>query len=163
MVENHAEGDSVWLCVDFLVVLFSWSYRVFSTYVLILQFVIINHSIRIGNYCERRGSMSCCTVDILSKATCNCMGKGPKMDGWETAFLSFWDTAYFQGRTCCEFPGRGKLSNWHNNLYQPQTQRRDSMVDTGIIRNYTAVSLSCQKGTFQKENSLPTSIFQGIC
>ena len=54
--------------------------------------------------------MSCCTGDILLKATCNCMGKGSKMDGWETTFLSFWDTAYFQGRTCCEFQGGGKLS-----------------------------------------------------
>ena len=113
------------------------------------------------NFCERPGSMSCCTVDILSKATCNCMGKGPKMDGWETTFLSFWDTAYFQGRTCCEFPGRGKLSNWHNNLYQPQTQRRDSMVDTGIIRNYTAENYHVKREHFKRKIVFQPAYFRG--
>ena len=152
----------MWLCVDFLVVFFSWSYRVFSTYVLILQFVIINHSIRIGNFCERRGSMSCCTVDILSKATCNCMGKGPKMDGWETAFLSFWDTAYFRGELAVSFREGVNFQLTQQSLPTSNTRER---FDGWSWYNQELHHwrLTCQKGPFQKENSLPTSIFQGIC
>jgi len=77
------------------------------------------------------------------------MGKGQKMDGWETTFLSFWDTAYFQGRTCCEFPGRGKLSTdtiISTNLKHKGEIRWLILVQSGI----TPLKINMSKGTISK-------------